>query len=174
MSRLNDSIKAIAAANPTPFLHVESELAELLGVAQDVLKAQRKALLLTRGADWDLVKNAVTYTEAAAKKILAALQAGSPPAEPAAVDPATIGEPAEPPALPEKAAPAIVDALCAKLPRNRRIIIARLGAGREAPLVRVRVKDSSNFRVGMELKARHLAADLYELEGKAPRFPGKF
>lgn len=184
MSKLINAVKALVGVSP--FVHPERDLATMLGVSQDDVKARRQALQLTRGADWDLVKNVVTYTEAGAKKILEALSVapsagGAEP--PAAADLA----PNTPPAVPDPAAaearatawpPAaagdVVDLICAKLPRNQRIILARAADAPRGSFVRVRVKDSSKFTVGMELKARHLSEDLYQLEGHGPRFSGKY
>jgi hypothetical protein len=184
MSKLGDALKTmVGAGKPSPFVHVERELAELLGVAQDTVKEQRQTLQLTRGADWELVKGSVTYTDPSAKKILVALQ--RPPEAPAATvtppaaappgDSAPNTAPAIPAVaeLPSRAPVAIVDLVCVKQPRNPHIVLARLAAAdRSAPLVRVRIRNVRNadlFKPGTEIKARHVQDDLYQLEGRAPR-----
>lgn len=178
MSKMLDSLKAaLGAGKPSPFVHVERELASLLGVSQDAVKDQRQALQLTRGADWELVKGAVTYTDPAAKKILMTLRVSYAPGTPAP-DLAPNNEPDAPPAggddVPAGEDAEVVQLVCVKLPRNRRIILARLAADKQAPIVRVRVKDSGNFTIGMDLPAKKIGEDLYVLDGRRPRFPGKF
>lgn len=155
------------------FCHVESELAETLGLAQSVLKAQRASLPLVRGTDWQLVRNRVCYTREAREKILSGLQVVSLPAA-AGPEKSAIGGPAASLAPLEQFRPDLAALVCVKLPRNRRILLARLAGGAPHALVRVRVKDSGKFTPGMELQARHLAADLYQFEGHAPRWTGKY
>lgn len=71
--------------------------------------------------------------------------------------------------------PDVVDLICMRMPMNRHIVLARMkDAPRTAALVRVRVRDSSNFVAGMELQARHLGADLYQFEGRCPRYHGRY
>ena len=185
MSRPTDP----AAAKPA-HPHVERELAEALGVAHDFLKSIRRDQL-ARGADWELVKGQVAYSDAGRAKALAALtaddsapnvaphgpDAGSEKNRAAAAEARGAAPVAELDAAALDAATEaaaigaeIVTLVCAKLPRNRRIILAR----HSGALVRVRVKDSQNFRIGMELPARHVRDDLWQLEGKCPRYPGRF
>jgi hypothetical protein len=70
-----------------------------------------------------------------------------------------------------------LDLICTATPRNRRIVAAvrkNAPAGAAAEVVWVRVRDSSNFRAGMALRARAIGGNLHELVGRCPRYPGKF
>ena len=59
---------------------------------------------------------------------------------------------------------------------NRRILCARKKEGEEGGEMRVRVRDNINFMPGMELRARPDAnyADIYVLEGRTPRYRGRW
>lgn len=64
-----------------------------------------------------------------------------------------------------------VAARVARIPVNPRIVFARLDSGEE---IRVRVRDSKKFVVGMMLKARAGDGGVYLLEGRGPRFKGRW
>jgi hypothetical protein len=64
-----------------------------------------------------------------------------------------------------------VAARVSKVPMNPRIVFARLESGEE---IRVRVRDSKKFVVGMMLKARAGDGGVYLLEGRGPRFKGRW
>jgi hypothetical protein len=53
---------------------------------------------------------------------------------------------------------------------NPHIVLASNGE----VIVRVRVKNKENFRPGMVVRCEHVHADLYNLVGNCPRFPGKY
>jgi hypothetical protein len=57
-----------------------------------------------------------------------------------------------------------------KVVLNPRIILATDGTS----ILRVRVRNNSNFLPGMEIRARRLQADLYELQGPCPRRKGRW
>ena len=54
---------------------------------------------------------------------------------------------------------------------NPRILLAKNSVGDE---VRVRVRNSKNFQPGMELYARLDEGDIYNHEGRCPRFKGRW
>ena len=54
--------------------------------------------------------------------------------------------------------------------RNKRILRAR----DQDRVAWVRVKDSKNFRPNMELQAKFISGEQWELVGRCPRFNGKF
>ena len=60
------------------------------------------------------------------------------------------------------------------LHKNRRIVSVRVELENGPAVVRMRVRDSENFVAGMEVPLRHVAADLYECERRAPRWRGKW
>lgn len=62
---------------------------------------------------------------------------------------------------------------------NPRIVMASplgdlMGDGRGAAIVRVRVRSSANFVVGMVLQAQQVKGDLWELCGRCPRWRGRW
>ena len=56
------------------------------------------------------------------------------------------------------------------LPKNLRILYA----DHEGEQIRVMVNSSENFILGMEIRAKHLQEDLYELVGRCPRSRGRW
>jgi hypothetical protein len=75
-----------------------------------------------------------------------------------------------------------VELIVTRVPPNRVVLYASLPRvdGIQAREVPVRVKDNSNFRVGMKLTAiaptpgATGSAALYQLEGRCPRFAGRY
>jgi len=165
------------------YITTEDELAGNLGIDRRELAKSRKRVL-QRKVDWITDKGKVCLTEDATRKILADLGIlGSERAQEPAPD-SPVPPPSEsPPELPEPILPVqildlgpsqpqntTIELVMEKTCRNRRIIICRKG---EDP-VRVRVRNSRNFRKGMKVKARLISADLYELVGRCPRFRGRW
>lgn len=54
---------------------------------------------------------------------------------------------------------------------NVQLLLATTAAGRE---VRVRVRDNQNFIPKMKLKARPIGPEFYQMEGRCPRFKGRY
>lgn len=139
----------------------ETDLATRFGVDRDELKFWR--MTSQPGTDWALVKNRVCYSSQMAKD--AALALGLQ------LETLTWLWPEKPADLP------VVELRVVSIKTmNPHIIIASnpLLHPNEQCRLRVRVKKKDNFRFGMMLKATHVSADLYELAGNCPRFPGKY
>jgi hypothetical protein len=181
---LIDDLKKLAGLKPR-FSHIERELAEAYGLAPDALKAVRSAKL-QRGTHWDLVKSLVTYSDLgkAALEVGLGIATEKNPADPAPpADPAAAAAPTPPdsapnnpadPAAPKKFEPPkageVRTLVAVAKVRNRRMLKAR----DQDRVAWVRVKDSKNFRSGMELPARFISGEQWELEGRCPRWNGKF
>lgn len=184
MSIFSRAKQLVTSPTGSVYLHVERDLAEKFGLSHDVVKDARAAHL-QRGADWDLIKGLVTYSEAGRAKILRALGVQDEPvaattlpaSDPAATatDSAANIEPAATPgeknAENQPAHGEVRELAFVKRVSNRRTVLARTAGGASAW---VRVSDSSNFRPGMVLPARYLERDQWELARKAPRYPGKW
>lgn len=180
---LLDDLKKLAGVKPR-FPHAERELAKTYGLAPDRLKEVRNGQL-QRAAHWDLVKGLVCYNDAGRVALELALgiatpeknPAEPPPTPPPAAEPAPAATPPpdsapnNPPAknFVAPAAGEVRTLVAVAKVRNRRILKAR----DQDRVAWVRVKDSKNFRPGMELQARYLAGEQWELVGRCPRFNGK-
>lgn len=174
---LADDLKKLVGIKPR-FPHVERELAEAYGLAPDALKQVRHTL--QRGAHWDLVKGLVCYNDAGRTALETALGIASqknPPADPAPTPPTAQGPADSPPntaAAPKKfaqpAAGEVRTLVAVAKVRNRRILKAR----DQDRVAWVRVKDSKNFRPGMQLQAAFISGEQWELVGRCPRWNGKY
>lgn len=143
----------------------EQTFAKKIGVARSVLVAYRKKNLL-QGPDWRIERKQVELSGEATEKISAAL--GEPPA----VGETTAGNVS--PAPQATAEP--IELLVTKIYPNPRLLQARTADGQ---VVVVSVPRNRNFRPLMKLKAWPPAADtpgaqLYTLEGRCPRLPGRY
>lgn len=145
--------------NASPFIHAEADLVAALGLARAVVRTVRTERL-TRGTHWNQTANEVRYSAEGRTLLFSILKA-----EPEKNPPGPPGE-AEP--LPPPARRA--DLLCAKIPRNRRIVLATL----DGEPMRVRVRDSARILPGMTLTCTHVQADLWELSQPLPRSRGRW
>lgn len=188
---LTEDLKKLVGIKPR-YPHVERELAQAYGLAPDVLKEVRSAKL-HRGAHWDLVKGLVCYNDEGRAALETALNITSeknpadPAPSPAATEPPP-SAPTEPPPPPDSATntpppePPEPKKFVAPLPgevrtlvvlakvRNHRILKAR----DQDRVAWVRVRDSKNFRPGMQLPAKFIAGEQWEFTGRCPRWLGKF
>ena len=152
----------------------EKEAAEQIGVPQEKLKEIRDGL--ERGKDWNIVRGAILLTKTAVATVLGKLGLKDVADLPEKKDPppATTPEPVPPAsvqmAMQRPGTEAIL--VMARKWRNSRIVGAHRQGSTE--ILRVRVKDNENFVLGMEIPARHVAQDLWELVGKCPRRRGKW
>lgn len=198
---LTDDLMKFVGIKPR-FPHVERELATTYGLAAAALKAVRDAHL-TRPQHWDLVKGLVCYNDEGKAALEGALGIGAQknpaanPAPPAAeTPPAPTGlralfadaaqalgsgpapdsapnDPPPTPTLKKFVAPKAGEVrilVAVAIVRNRRILKAR----DQDRVAWVRVRNSRNFRPGMELKARFVAGEQWDLEGRSPRWGGKY
>jgi hypothetical protein len=200
MSLVQD-LKKLVGGKPR-YPHVERDLAQAYGIAADAIKDVRSSQL-HRGEHWDLVRGLVCYNEAGKGALEIALKItpeknsidpvtgmtrnpdGTLSGVPDAVDPVPTFAPPKPDSAPNTPPPAAAEpskkfaapiageirtlVAVAKV-RNKRILKAR-DADRVAW---VRVKDSKNFRPGMELQAAFVSGEQWELVGRCPRWNGKF
>jgi hypothetical protein len=136
---------------------LESVVAKKLGVARSVLAAHRKNSL--EKSEWRLNHNQVEIAAAAIKKISTTLGT-TPPGNPAAHNTAA-------------AAPEVVELEVLKVYPNPRLLAAKAADG---SLILVSVPRNKNFRVRMRIKARppEEGRTTYTLEGRCPRFPGRW
>ena len=139
---------------PTDFPWVENELPAVLGVPLSLLARYRTQGLL-EGIHFVRHRRRVCLSNQALALLRHALKLETPKNPP----------PPPPPTVRLKTTP--------HKTLNPHIIMACL-LDDEKAVMRVRVKSKENFRAWMVIEARHLGADLYELVGNCPRFPGKF
>jgi hypothetical protein len=146
----------------------EAALADQLGIPREVVRKNRREKLRAE-TDWWMQGNAV-WLAAGGAELLTRLLTGSTakkrrPASPANGVTATDDTPAA-------AAPAalVVMLRIYKLVLNPHLVLATDGR----KVFRVRVQSAANFMPGMEIPARHIQSDLYELARACPRRPGKW
>lgn len=75
------------------------------------------------------------------------------------------------PAAPAAPAAQLEELIVKRVFLNPRLLLATAPSGRE---VRVRVRNNQNFVVKMKLKARPIGYDFYQMEGRCPRFKGRY
>jgi hypothetical protein len=144
--------------------YYESSVAEHLGLTRNALEEYRARELKKKG-DWKKIGRAVALSDAGLKKLLTYLEVGELDCSSCVVG----KNGAEPD-------PESVELKVARVYPNPRLLLAATETGE---LVRVSVPNNVNFRKGMTIKARpfkgpFLNPQLYRLEGRCPRFPGKW
>jgi hypothetical protein len=174
---------------PSKFAHSESALVSSLGLPRKKISALRGSALV-RGVDWAHTAGEVRYSDAGRAKLHELLAIPAPavaedlaPKDPtsppfygvlnSAEDLATALAPLppdDPPDHPPRPGEIRVLVCVRTYPLNRRVVQARLGE----TLVRVRMRTSEHFVPAMELKARFVGADLWELAQRLPRWKGKW
>lgn len=140
---------------------LESVLADRLGLTRHALEEFRKEHL-KKTADWKIEKRQVLLRESAVKKALALLDAKDLDYHQAAVK--------------NGADDGVREFVITRVYPNPHLILAQADTGE---LVRISVPSNKNFRPRMKVKARpfkgpSLSPTLYRLEGRTPRFPGKW
>ena len=146
---------------PMEIWELEQDVAKKIGVARAVLAEYRREHL-QRDQDWRVTRKQVELSQGAIDKIsttLGAVQPGEPEAH---------NTPAPPVAVPE-----VVELEVMRVYPNPRLLLAKDAAGE---LALVAVPKNKNFRPRMKIKARPPANGntLYHLEGRCPRFPGRW
>jgi hypothetical protein len=151
---------------------LEQEIAKKFGVARGILVVFRKEHL-QKNVDWRLEKNQITLSRAAVQKISAAFGTELPPDETKQDTPMPMPAPAKPDQVPER--PELIELQVVRVWPNPRLLRARTANGQ---LVTVAVPKNKNFRVLMRLKAwppdPPPAPQVYRLEGRCPRYPGRW
>lgn len=159
---------------------VESRMAEVAGIPQRTI-AELRGYFLKKDADWRVVDKRVVIEEAAARRLLRALEVpdGSMDEILEKTRGGLAGVAGNVPVEPPHAVEAIGVEKTAKVARvfpNPTRLSAYLGD--EVPekfrRIIVRVKSNLNFKVGMEIPVRRTAYDLWECTRPVPRFPGKW
>jgi len=149
-------------------LYLEAAVADRLGLTREYVRHYR-AQNLAEKKDWCLVGRAVALTETGAQALLAHL----PAAAGAAVDlsgcEVPAGEKKNGAAAPVAAA--TLDLKVFKILPNPRFLLAIDAAGTR---LQVAVKSSENFRPGMTLRAKKDSRGHFTLEGRTPRYPGRY
>lgn len=164
------------------FTTSQFDLATKLNVTPDEIRKRRKKLL-AENTDWKQVGNEIFYTDAAVDAIRASLglpahkepEATTPPLEPQKTPDAPPATQPEPDKTPVAETPLVLTVY--RIVTNPRIIEAHFAdknPADRANILRIRVRDNSNFTRGMEVPVRLITGDLYELTGRLPRWRGKF
>jgi hypothetical protein len=178
----------------------EKIIAEVLGLARDTVRVARLTIL-KEGDHWAKAHNEVALTAPAVPLLLKTLGVKIPKKRASIPGGITIHcllqqadlEAHRNPTPPKKTAggPAVLYKpppqilIVDQLTRNHQILLARFKDEQLAPkgakylgqprgLVRVRVRNTEKFVIGMEMNARHVQADLWELVGRGPRFRGRW
>jgi hypothetical protein len=165
--------------------YAEDKMAEYLGVSRDSLKAFRADLL--EGEDWACEGNRIRYSEDGVLRLLDLMGLDLPKKRAkgsaghsisSLLDCARLSHPTDQDSQ-KNGAPEVFDLRVVKITSNRKILFASHTAGTfpgstENNLVRVKVRDNSNFRQDMILQAVWLEEDLWELAGRCPRFRGRW
>lgn len=165
--------------------YAEDKMAEYLGVSRDSLKAFREDLL--EGEDWACEGNRIRYSEDGVLRLLDLMGLDLPKKRAkgsvgssisSLLDCARLAQPATPDSK-KNGAPEVFELRVVKVTSNRNILFANHTAdtfpgSTENNLVRVKVRDNSNFRQDMILQAVHIDEDLWELAGRCPRFRGRW
>jgi|GEM_PF-1302735 len=141
----------------------ECDVAERVGLARDLIRKIRQEKM-TEGVHWILKKKRVFLSAPALKLLADRIDASiEPPTQEVSPEPANAKNEA---------------VLCAWMsPTNTRILEAYVKGTdpkKRENIVRVRVKSNINFTRGLEFKAKHVQADLYDLIGACPRSRGRF
>lgn len=146
----------------------EHDLARELGVSRDLVRKARRSLDIPLQMDG---KTAV-LPDTEAERVRSHL--GAPPTEKDA--PCLCGASALAPVVTDSAPAApppgqeVVTLRVHRIVQNPHIILATDGLC----ILRVRVRSSANFIVGMEIPARRIQGDLYELARPCPRARGRW
>ena len=139
----------------------ESEIAQKTGIALKLLaKIRRKNL--TQGEDWDFANLRVAYSKTGLAALLEKITGAPVTAELENATRLTNGhDPAEPQG---------VIGTVKKFYFNPRLI----GVEVNGQLQPVRVRESKNFELGMEVPLKPAPGGRFELARKCPRFPGRW
>jgi len=152
----------------------ESDLARRLGVSRPVVESIRRAELKMY-KHWRLEANTVMLTEKGCDLVLKALGVSKKNGAAGVADGVSVdGDGPGLVVMGDGVSESIVGHSGEKMARVvRKFINPRIMQGDlDGTMIRVRVSDSSNFIVGMEISVRPDNNGLYECTRRAPRFPG--
>lgn len=156
------------------FVYLEKRLAEKLNLSlRDFRYVRREALKKRR--DWTIEGRAVVLTEKALARVIEFIRSTS--GEPLASDfsDCRLPSPAEKKNGAHDAAPPpdeeLQELTVKRIYPNYRLLMATTQDGTD---VRVSVMQNKNFRPRMTLKARPIGENHFRMEGRCPRFPGRY
>ncbi len=149
---------------PVIFVHGESELAEVTGLHEKKLR-EKRSRHLRQGQHWEICAQHVAYTPAGAQLVIEAVLGRelTPEELGAALDGSRL-------AVAKPAVPTLTAKVVKTWP-NPWLLTVELPEGQP---VNIRVKNSKNFRRGMECPVRLNNQGQYELARRLPRYPGRW
>lgn len=153
-----------------PRFYSEEKISARLGLSRDSVRQVRTELLEKEKGHWDQPGRDVVLSEEGLRLMLDYLFEPSEVAELNLTDCQIDAE---------KKENGAVDLTVKRTLPNRSLLVATT-TGLEQKDVTVRVKDNSNFRPKMKLKALPPqpdavgSASFYQLEGRCPRYPGRY
>lgn len=130
----------------------EEKIAAEFGMPRSELKKFRREELAH--GDWSLVDRQVVYTQEGLELALAHFHL-SPP-------------------KPAPAPPEVVVLTVRRVWANPRLLQAADPDDPSGPAVTVQLNNNTKFRPGMSLRARKIGPNLYRMEGRSPRFYGRY
>lgn len=132
----------------------DREISQVTGLAHSRVKEIR--LGFDEGTDWVRAGKESTWTDQGIARLQEFLNL------------------AEKIAAPEKKPPAETTLHVAKIPMNPKILLCSIEKN-GPPTLRLRVRSTVNFRVGMEVdRCRHEGGDVYTMGRNCPRYPGRW
>ena len=163
----------------------ESAIADTLGIPREKLAELRKETLVVR-EDWLQKGRKIFMTQPGIAKIIALLKRApeviktvlgektapttqSEPQQPVARESAPAEDPIQKELMDRLAARGLHLAVITKLFRKSRILFAEL----DGKQIRVKVRSSENFVIGMKISCRHDHDDVYQFHGRLPRRKGR-
>jgi hypothetical protein len=158
---------------------LERDFAEALGLREEHIRSLRKAHL-TYNTHWLKEGRDIVLTEAGVEKIRAVLELEKTPEKKDGAAGAAVALGAGQTA--SDAGSAVVTLWVVSKPQNPRVLWCSdveptLWVEKKPPaLLTVRVRSSENFRPRMALRARPcpVRPNTFDLEGRCPRFPGRY
>ena len=184
---MNDLNLMATPGAPAGFPFMENHVRARLGIGKDEIRSLRQDHL-AKGADWLLKKKRIWLAPLGVEKLLAAKQLSPGQPGPNAQTPNADDDEAlkagraktpDPQKMAPQKAPEPVTLKMVRATRNPHIILCCAEADsaiQPKKMVRVRVRDSKNFKRHMTLPATLVAdyTDLYDLARACPKKPGQW
>lgn len=143
--------------------YYEARLGELLGLKTEDLRFLRTDLL-EKEKGWDLDGRDVVISQQGLDQLLEFM--GSSTAQKFDRIDFSSAE--------KKEGPALTELVVFKTFPNPRLLLAKMIADPLQLPVNVQVANNLNFRPGMKLKAKQLRPGVFRMEGRCPRYPGRY
>lgn len=145
--------------------HAENQLDGILGISRDVIRDARESL---DKDDWCYASAKVLYTEKGVRDLLMVLGVQLPEKKPREKGGLTMAVVLDLSAQPDPEETGVRVFEVSEKTRNQHVLVCTDGH----EVVRVWVRDHTNFLPGMKLCAVHRADDLWDLHGRLPRARG--